>query len=524
MRFNWRALTAAVPMVLALLLSGEALGQSVPNPSSPIAQGITWTPAQWITAFQSKVDVTSGSLTNPTITGGTISNASYTGTMTGAGLTALFAAPSPIGSTTPSTGAFTNLSSNGTLGLNGWVPAFGVRDDSTGTPAAGGSGYNPGEVLTLNDGCATHAVLVVADNNASNAAITSFNVGSPGVCAKIPSNPVSVLSSTGSGTAATFTLSWAPIASALSTTNALTTNRGNLTINGLQTGNYQGGETTRLGYRAGYAIASGDFDTIVGHDTVGSGGGCTAIYVNSTVAMGTDALRNSCGNSEAVVIGAFALQTFAQTGTSGNSYLFGTTALGPRAMNNFNGAVGFPWDTAIGDSACRGATSGTISFTNGTCLGTNTGIQLTTASNFLIVAGGGNASVGATNFASGTDVALFGTGANAVDTPAAGTSHYMNLFNIIVTTGIGTPLTSLTTIAGELVAGGGSQFSALNLTTGFFHFPYTNATSGAGGIPTGTPASINGDACVWNDVTFTLNCYSASAAAWKHQTFSASAG
>ena len=77
---------------------------------------------------------------------------------------------------------------------------------------------------------------------------------------------------------------------------------------------------------------------------------------------------------------------------------------------------------------------------------------------------------------------------------------------------------------GDVMANSGSQLSALSATAGFFHFPFTNATSGAGGIPTGTPAVSNGPACVWNDVTFTLNCYSPSAAGWKHVTFSASAG
>lgn len=79
-------------------------------------------------------------------------------------------------------------------------------------------------------------------------------------------------------------------------------------------------------------------------------------------------------------------------------------------------------------------------------------------------------------------------------------------------------------VAGETVVGAGTNVTGLNGTAGFFHFPFTNATSGAGGIPTGTPSNIFGDACIWNDVTFTLNCYSASAGAWKHVTFSASAG
>ncbi len=76
----------------------------------------------------------------------------------------------------------------------------------------------------------------------------------------------------------------------------------------------------------------------------------------------------------------------------------------------------------------------------------------------------------------------------------------------------------------DQIMGSGAQLSALSATAGFLHLPYTNATSGAGGIPTGTPANTSGPACEWNDVTFVLNCWSPSASAWKHVAFSAAAG
>jgi hypothetical protein len=47
----------------------SALGQSVPNGS--VSTGQVWTPSQWNTAWQGKVDARGGSLTNPTIAGGT---------------------------------------------------------------------------------------------------------------------------------------------------------------------------------------------------------------------------------------------------------------------------------------------------------------------------------------------------------------------------------------------------------------------------------------------------------------------
>jgi hypothetical protein len=74
------------------------------------------------------------------------------------------------------------------------------------------------------------------------------------------------------------------------------------------------------------------------------------------------------------------------------------------------------------------------------------------------------------------------------------------------------------------VMGSGINAPSLSVTAGFLHLPFTNSTSGSGGIPTGTPATGEGPACIWNDVTFVLDCYSPGAAAWKHVTFSANAG
>lgn len=77
----------------------------------------------------------------------------------------------------------------------------------------------------------------------------------------------------------------------------------------------------------------------------------------------------------------------------------------------------------------------------------------------------------------------------------------------------------------DVVLGLGANLAALNASGGFAYLPFTNATSGSGGIPTGTPTnSAKGPGCVWNDVTFVLDCYSPGAGAWKHVAFSANAG
>lgn len=221
--------------------------------------------------------------------------------------------------------------------------------------------------------------------------------------------------------------------------------------------NFTGTESTFIGDRAGGAVGSGDFNFSAGHDATGIGGGCANIFVNASTVTGTDALRNTCGHGGAAGVdayGAGALKTYNQAGTSSNNYLTGTAAFGANSLFYWNAPVPFPWNTAVGNSACAGASSGTVSFTNGTCVGSNTGKKLTTATNFVILSGGGNGSVGSTTFASGSAVILIGSGAQTVDTPLAGTTGYINLENVLTFSGTGTPSTSIATIAGVLNVAG----------------------------------------------------------------------
>lgn len=91
----------------ALVLgSGAALGQSVPNPETPITPGSVWTPAQWNNAFRQKVDGNGGDASNVNVTsGGTTQTLAQWLAVSAFNL----ASPGPIGSTTPGTGAFTTL-------------------------------------------------------------------------------------------------------------------------------------------------------------------------------------------------------------------------------------------------------------------------------------------------------------------------------------------------------------------------------------------------------------------------------
>lgn len=70
---------------------------------------------------------------------------------------------------------------------------------------------------------------------------------------------------------------------------------------------------------------------------------------------------------------------------------------------------------------------------------------------------------------------------------------------------------------GNVILGGGSSL-ATNTIVGFLSLPFMSGT------PTGTPTYAAGaPSCVWNDASFTLDCYSIGAGAWKHMTFSAGA-
>lgn len=60
-----RFLLATSMLSSLLLLEGrEGRAQSVPNPESPISQGVVWTPAQWLNAWRSKADTSGTSAGN----------------------------------------------------------------------------------------------------------------------------------------------------------------------------------------------------------------------------------------------------------------------------------------------------------------------------------------------------------------------------------------------------------------------------------------------------------------------------
>jgi len=376
--------------------------------------------------------------------------------------------------------------------FNGWTPTFGVSDSSNGTPAAAGTGNAVGDVLTLNDGCATHAKVTVSSVTSSG--VTGYNITTRGSCLIVPSNPVSVASTTGAGSGATFTLAWGPIVAGLNY-GTLVNNRGNMFLTGCPTANtFSGTESNFLGYCAGGATTAGDFILAIGHNALGIGGGCTGAVVNtSATALGTDSLRNGCGITNTVSVGTSALYKYAGSNASTHAG-WGTTAVGTQAMYYWNGGD-FPWNTALGDLACGGASSGSVTFSNGTCVGTNTGKLLSTASNFLILAGGGNGNVGSTTFASGSGVILVGSGAQVVDTPAAGTTNYINLENVLKVTGTNTVGTSIASLAGALQVGTTTNFTLAGGEFGLSKITASGTAPGAGAVKLAAVAGTTGGTC-----------------------------
>lgn len=126
------------------------------------------------------------------------------------------------------------------------------------------------------------------------------------------------------------------------------------------------------------------------------------------------------------------------------------------------GAAAGQYDNTTGGDALYGETVFPQNFTSTgiiSSFGINTGFHATTAGNVAIFGGYGAweattlqhvAIFGDSTAPTCTDcehIALFG---DAVDVPNATTTYYMNLDNIIKTTGTGTPSTSNTTVAGNL--------------------------------------------------------------------------
>jgi len=356
--------------------------------------------------------------------------------------------------------------------MNGSTLTYGLLYNSNPTPANGGTGYNVGDTLTLNDNCSTHAVLSVVTTSSTPGPITAYNITNQGFCSALPANPVTVLATSGSGSGATFTLSWGLLVAGMQFGNLTLGNNGNTFLGGgSQSPNslLAGKENTFFGTASGgNEIGISTFNAAFGLDSCGVGG--SPGVFNSTSCFGTDAGRDLSGGTGITAIGTGAL--YSETHPS--SQISALVAVGDSAMRYLDSGAAPNNSSALGSSACIGASSG-ASFYQGTCVGGSTGGAVTSGNRFTIIGAKNGNSV----FATGNTVLLIGSGGVTVDTPAANTSNYVNIENVITITGTGTPSTSTTTIAGNLAVGG--AITGLNSNLFYGISPLSTATPATGG-------------------------------------------
>lgn len=381
-----------------------------------------------------------------------------TGTNTPSTSVANFAGGLTVGAPTgsaPATG-FINAQGfeiNGVALSGNYASTYGVAGNSSQTVASAGTGNVAGDVLTLTDGCTVHGKLAIV--SVSGGSPTRYTVINPGACTTPPPNPVSATG--GTGTPATFTLTYGTTASnLLYETGTLA----NLFLTGDVDPGFAGAGDVFVGPLAGAKLSGLTYNnTVVGLQ--GCGGGAASTFAGGSMScVGYRAAYRITGTSVSAidVHGATALSS--QTFATSQVAAFGTNSL---LNENYNGLLARV--SAFGYSACSGAAS-TAAFHLGSCFGALTGGALTTATNFTLI--GINA--GNVTFASGTNVVILCSGSIACDTPAAGTSNYMNFNNIWTATGTDVLATSVSNFTGSLTLGT-SGTSAGTLS-------FNNATSG----------------------------------------------
>jgi mucin-19 len=256
------------------------------------------------------------------------------------------------------------------------------------------------------------------------------------------------------------------VANALYGTLAL--NSGNLFVGGEQSATFAGTESTFVGARAGGLLQNGSFNTMVGHDAGGIGGGVPLTSVSSMTIVGCDAGRNlGQGAAGSVLIGSGAAENFSGTlsviiqggaaYTSGvqNVVVNGGNTLAAGAGNvvlGFNSDVtsGATSDTVIIGGTSNGGGAGAKGGGASVIIGGGAGSSGLTGANQTIIGRG----VGSTVLTNGQGNILIGSGHTGVTTPASGTNFYLNVENVLISSGTNTPATSATSVAGTFGVGG----------------------------------------------------------------------
>jgi hypothetical protein len=368
---------------------------------------------------------------------GTNVSANVVATMTGA----LVMGGATGGGQGPGTINATSYYTNGIL----FGGTYGAADTSVVAGGGGGTGNAAGDILTLNDGCTTHTTMAV--QQVSGGAVVWAIPLNRGACSPPPSNPVSVTSSSGGGSGATFTMNYSPLAAGLYVAQVSTLS--NLVLNGGFNGAFAGAGDVLLGSSAGITMVGlANNNTVTGSQACGAGGSGTFTPTNVNCYGERSGFKLTGATTFIDIFGAGTLLNQAQVTSQ-------IVAFGANAFLNLNTSSSVARDTAIGNGACEGA-SGTAAFTNATCAGALSGLALSTASYITLIGYHTAPAV----LATGTDDIYLDSGFNGTDAATAGESHTFRLANnALVVTGINSGSSSVTTIAGTLAQSGLATFA-----------------------------------------------------------------
>lgn len=312
--------------------------------------------------------------------------------------------PTPLGITSGGTNNITGIQFGALYSSSG----------STGIVAAG-TGYTIGDMLTVSGGTCTAQpkAVINATTTPAGSALANLYVTDPGKCTSIPSNPVTLTGGTGSG--ATFNLSWGLIAAQLDNPDLGSAGGGNVFLGGpvgttnLAGGKYYAAESTFIGGRAGKNATSGGFNTGIGFNVMGTESTGLPFTGSSNVAIGTDAMRDATSSQGNVVIGAGAAHNgnYQQTVAIGFQALVGAanngtgntanTAIGYNSMSSGSMTAAASGNTTIGYQAGKGITTGSANIIVGDVEGVTTGTQNTLlgqSAGSNILTGNGNVVIG----------------------------------------------------------------------------------------------------------------------------------
>lgn len=341
--------------------------------------------------------------------------------------------------------------------FNGWVPTFGVLTGGANPVVSGGTAYAALDTITLAAGCTDNPVVVVSA--VTGGVITAINVVDYGTCLTVPAaNPLSQLSTSGSGAGATFNFSFAPQASNVPATfGPAASNNGGTFV--LATNIVGGGPLQFAGnesmFIAPYTgdIRSGGFDTVIGPGNCGAVSGAPLFNFGSMTCIGSNAGRNLAnGSSNTIVIGNYG------TGLSPNWIGNTTVVISPGQVQNLTNSLQNTLVNTGGGNLATGAGVVAIGPGSGSCAAATRSVLIGGASsagsnggakgcNQMIVLGGNTGNVGITghhaiimgdgvgltNCTNNVSYILIGNGNESTPVDCiAGVNSQMNISNTII--------------------------------------------------------------------------------------------